>query len=40
MRTPKPYYKKSSQAWNADVGPNGRPLRLASGEEAEAKAYV
>jgi len=40
MRTPKPYYKKSYQAWYADVGPNGRPVRLAGGKEAEAKVYT
>ena len=39
MRQPKPYFKKSHRAWYANIGSNGRPVRLASEEEGEAKAW-
>jgi integrase len=38
MRQPKPYFKKSHKAWFANIGPNGRPVRLASQAEGEEKA--
>jgi hypothetical protein len=37
--TTKPYYKKSHRAWYPDIGPGKRPVRLASEEEGEEKAY-
>jgi len=39
MRAPKPYFKKSHNAWYANIGPDKRPVRLASEAEGEAKAY-
>ena len=39
VRQPKPYFKKSHNAWYANIGPNGRPVRLASKTEGEDKAY-
>ena len=39
MRQPKPYFKKSHSAWFANIGPNKRPVRLASQEEGEEVAW-
>jgi len=39
MRQPKPYFKKSHNAWYANIGPGKRPVRLARGRENEAAAY-
>ena len=39
MRQPKPYFKKTHHAWYANIGPNKRPLRLASEEEGEKVAW-
>jgi hypothetical protein len=39
MRQPKPYYKRSHQAWYANLGPNKRPIRLASKDEGEKVAW-
>ena len=46
MRTPKPYHKHigkgkkaKGRGWYANIGPNKRPVRLASEEEGEAKAW-
>jgi hypothetical protein len=39
MRQPKPCFKYSHRAWYANIGPSKRPVRLASEEEGEAKAY-
>jgi hypothetical protein len=35
VRLPKPYVKKSHRAWYANLGPNARPVRLASEGEGE-----
>lgn len=39
MKQPRPYLKKSHRAWFANIGPGKRPVRLASQEEGESKAY-
>ena len=39
MRQPKPYYKKTHNAWYANIGPDKRPVRLASREEGEQVAW-
>jgi integrase len=39
MRQPKPYFKKSHNAWYANIGPGKRPVRLAKGRENEAIAW-
>ena len=39
MRRPKPYFKSSHNAWNANIGPNRRPLKLAEGRDNEEAAW-
>jgi hypothetical protein len=39
MRQPKPYYKKSHDAWYANIGPNKRPVKLAEGTANEQAAW-
>ena len=39
MREPKPYFKQQNRAWYANLGPNRRPVRLASESEGEQVAW-
>lgn len=39
MRQPKPYYKKSHDAWYANIGPNKRPVKLEGDEKAAWDQY-
>ena len=39
MRQPKPYFKQSHKGWYANIGPDKRPVRLASEEEGETLAW-
>jgi hypothetical protein len=38
-RQPKPYFKKSNNAWYANIGPNKRPVKLAEGMASEQAAF-
>jgi integrase len=39
MKQPKPYYKRTHHAWYANIGPNKRPVKLATEEEGEQAAW-
>jgi integrase len=39
MRQPKPYFKKSHDAWYANIGPGKRPVKLAEGKANEEAAW-
>ena len=39
MQAPKPYFKKPHRAWYANIGPNGRPVWLASEGDGEKAAW-
>lgn len=39
MWQPKPYFKKPHKAWYANIGPNKRPVKPGTDEEAAWKEY-